>query len=79
MALYDMIFKRTSTFVLVVSIGAFFFERLADVTADTLFDNYNKGKQWKDIKHRLSLEVFRQFRGNSLGDPVMTIKNQRKI
>ncbi|XP_011306403.1 cytochrome b-c1 complex subunit 9 [Fopius arisanus] len=50
--LYNAVFKRTSTFMLAIVGGSFFFERAVDVTADAIFDNYNKGKLWKDIKHK---------------------------
>jgi len=47
-----MVFKRTSTFVVGIVASVFFFERGFDVAADAIFDNYNKGKLWKDIQHK---------------------------
>ena len=49
--LYNMFFKKTSSFVLTVCAGTFFFERITDGFTEALFDSINKGKQWKDIKH----------------------------
>lgn len=48
---YRAVFRKTSTLALAVIVGAFFFERGCDVIADSIYDNINKGKQWKDIKH----------------------------
>ncbi|CAL1290334.1 unnamed protein product [Larinioides sclopetarius] len=50
--LYHGLFKRTSTFALTIIVGAFFFERAVDVGCDYVYDKYNEGKQWKDIKHK---------------------------
>ncbi|KAH9389730.1 Ras [Tyrophagus putrescentiae] len=49
--LYRGVFSRASTSVLGVIVGAFFLERSCAEIADYVFDNANKGKQWKDIKH----------------------------
>ncbi|XP_050308716.1 cytochrome b-c1 complex subunit 9 [Anthonomus grandis grandis] len=48
--IYNAIFKRSSTFALVCIGSAFFFERGLDLACDTIFENVNKGKLWKDIK-----------------------------
>ncbi|CAG9767580.1 unnamed protein product [Ceutorhynchus assimilis] len=53
-AIYNTLFKRTSTFALIIVGSAFFFERGFDLGCDTFFDSYNKGKQWKDIKGNYS-------------------------
>ncbi|XP_076177430.1 ubiquinol-cytochrome C reductase complex subunit oxen [Ptiloglossa arizonensis] len=49
---YKLIFKRTSTFALAILASTFFFERGINVVADSIFDNANKGKLWKDIQHK---------------------------
>ena len=49
--LYNLVFRKTSTYVLGVCVGVFFYERTIDFGADYLFDTINKGKQWKDIQH----------------------------
>ncbi len=33
-------------------VGALFFERGLDWSAETIFQEVNKGKLWKDIKHK---------------------------
>ncbi|XP_076340267.1 ubiquinol-cytochrome C reductase complex subunit oxen [Tachypleus tridentatus] len=47
---YHTIFRRSSSYALAVIGGVFFFERGFDMLADTVFDNINKGKLWKEIK-----------------------------
>lgn len=37
---------------LTIVLGALFFERVFDQGADALYDNLNKGKLWKHIKHK---------------------------
>lgn len=49
--IYNIFFKKSSSYFLTLMAGAFLFERIADGAADSLFDNINRGKQWKDIKH----------------------------
>ncbi|XP_020280678.1 cytochrome b-c1 complex subunit 9 [Pseudomyrmex gracilis] len=50
--LYRLVFKRSSTFAVAVLASAFFFERSFDMASEKIFDTINKGKQWKDIKHK---------------------------
>ncbi|KYM94474.1 PREDICTED: cytochrome b-c1 complex subunit 9 [Cyphomyrmex costatus] len=50
--LYNLVLKRTSTFTVAVLACAFMFERGFDMASDKIFDSINKGKQWKDIKHK---------------------------
>ncbi|XP_042309190.1 cytochrome b-c1 complex subunit 9 [Sceloporus undulatus] len=49
---YNLLFRRTSTFALTIVVGALVFERGFDQGADALFEHLNKGKLWKDIKHK---------------------------
>jgi len=48
---YNAVLKRTSTWLVAGLVTAFFFERGVDVSTDAIFDNINRGKQWKDLKH----------------------------
>lgn len=48
--IYNIFFKRTSTFLLTLGAGVFIFERGADGFADYVFDKINEGKQWKDVR-----------------------------
>ena len=41
--LYSVLFRRTSTFVLSVVVGAVFFERVYDSWADAAWDRMNRG------------------------------------
>ncbi|XP_011879334.1 PREDICTED: cytochrome b-c1 complex subunit 9 [Vollenhovia emeryi] len=50
--LYNLVLRRTSTFTIAVLASAFVFERAFDMASEKIFDNINKGKQWKDIKHK---------------------------
>ncbi|XP_011171059.1 cytochrome b-c1 complex subunit 9 [Solenopsis invicta] len=50
--LYRLVLKRTSTFTVAVIASAFVFERAFDMASEKIFDSINKGKQWKDIKHK---------------------------
>lgn len=49
--IYDIFFKKSSTYILTLVVGSFAFERFSDGLADNIFDSINRGKQWKDIKH----------------------------
>ena len=51
-AIYQGIGKRTSTFALAICVGAVGFERGFDSLCDTIWETHNKGKLWKDIKHK---------------------------
>ncbi|XP_078410207.1 cytochrome b-c1 complex subunit 9-like [Cetorhinus maximus] len=48
---YNLVFKRTSTFALSIVLGAILFERVFDQVGDTVFDRINEGKLWKHIEH----------------------------
>ncbi|EZA57927.1 hypothetical protein DMN91_001465 [Ooceraea biroi] len=50
--LYNLVLKRTSTFMVVVVGATFFFERGVDVAAEKFWDSHNKGKLWKHIKDK---------------------------
>ena len=49
---YQGIGKRTSTFAFAICVGALGFERGFDSLCDTIWETQNKGKLWKDIKHK---------------------------
>ncbi|KAI5815251.1 cytochrome b-c1 complex subunit 9 [Pyronema omphalodes] len=50
--IYNAVFRRNYVFVGAVFTSAFAFEMFFDTTADKVWDNMNKGRQWKDIRHR---------------------------
>ncbi|XP_039953466.1 cytochrome b-c1 complex subunit 9 [Bactrocera neohumeralis] len=49
-AIYNSLFKRTSTYAVGIMASVFFFERAFEVGSTQLFESVNKGKLWKDIK-----------------------------
>jgi len=49
---YNTIVKRNSVFLTTLFVSAFAFEVAFDTTTDRIWDNWNKGKQWKDIKDK---------------------------
>ncbi|KAL4609686.1 cytochrome b-c1 complex subunit 9 [Arapaima gigas] len=48
---YKVLFRRTSTFAITIMVGAVVFERVFDQAGDALFEELNRGKLWKHIKH----------------------------
>ncbi|XP_046739214.1 cytochrome b-c1 complex subunit 9 [Diprion similis] len=53
---YNVICRRSSTFALAIVAGTYVFERSFDSVSNQIFDSYNRGKQWKDIKHKYEKE-----------------------
>ncbi|MBN3273465.1 QCR9 protein, partial [Polyodon spathula] len=49
--LYNLVFRKSSTFALSILVGAVVFERMFDQGGDGVFEHLNKGKLWKHIKH----------------------------
>ncbi|KAJ7904275.1 ubiquinol-cytochrome C reductase [Mycena olivaceomarginata] len=50
--LYNTFFRRNSIFVPTIFAGAFAFGIGFDIGVTAFFDHWNKGKQWKDIRHK---------------------------
>ncbi|KAM3413801.1 Complex III subunit 9 [Cercospora zeina] len=50
--LYNSIVKRNTIFLTTIFAGAFVTNIAFDVTANKIWDQVNKGRQWKDIKHK---------------------------
>ncbi|XP_023275363.1 cytochrome b-c1 complex subunit 9 [Seriola lalandi dorsalis] len=50
-SVYNLLFRRTSTFAITIMVGAVFFERLFDHGGDAIYEQMNHGKLWKHIKH----------------------------
>ncbi|XP_017573522.1 cytochrome b-c1 complex subunit 9 [Pygocentrus nattereri] len=55
-SVYNLLFKRTSTFAVTIMVGAVVFERVFDQAGDALYENLNRGKLWKHIKHNYEKE-----------------------
>ena len=49
-ALYNLVFKRTSTYTVFVLGGAFVGERVYDGMVEGWWKMHNKGKFWEDVK-----------------------------
>ncbi|XP_051267745.1 cytochrome b-c1 complex subunit 9 [Dicentrarchus labrax] len=49
-SVYNLLFRRTSTFAITIMVGAVFFERLFDQGGDAIFEQMNRGKLWKHIE-----------------------------
>ncbi|KAI1213901.1 ubiquinol-cytochrome C reductase [Annulohypoxylon truncatum] len=50
--LYNAFFRRNWQMLGAVFAGAFAFEMAFDTGMNKLWDNYNRGRQWKDIRSR---------------------------
>jgi len=44
--------RKNATYLTVIFLGAFTFELGFEGATNGLWDSWNKGRQWKDIKHR---------------------------
>ncbi|KAI9498360.1 cytochrome b-c1 complex subunit 9 [Zychaea mexicana] len=49
---YNTFFRKNSTFVATIFASAIAFEVGFDSLSDKIWDDVNKGKQWKDIKDK---------------------------
>ncbi|KAG2188579.1 hypothetical protein INT44_001334 [Umbelopsis vinacea] len=49
---YNTLVKKNSVFVATIFGSAFAFEVAFDTTSTKVWDSFNKGKQWKDIKDK---------------------------
>ncbi|KAJ3396547.1 hypothetical protein HDU92_002727 [Lobulomyces angularis] len=54
--IYDKFLKRNSVFILGIFSAGFVFEIISDSITDTIWDRLNKGRQWKDIRHKYVTE-----------------------
>ncbi|KAI9668375.1 MAG: qcr9 subunit 9 of the ubiquinol cytochrome-c reductase complex [Alyxoria varia] len=51
-ATFSSLFRRNQIFLGVVFLSAFGLEIVYDTSANRIWDYVNRGRQWKDIKHR---------------------------
>jgi len=56
-AFYNTVVKRNSVYVTSIFAGAFAFSIGFDVAVTRYWDNWNRGKQWKDIRHKYDQEA----------------------
>merc|ERR1712230_77064 len=50
--IFNGVFRRNYVFLSTVFAGAFAFEMAFDTGTDLIWNSINKGRQWRDIKHR---------------------------
>ncbi|XP_033951709.1 cytochrome b-c1 complex subunit 9 [Gymnodraco acuticeps] len=55
-SVYNLLFRRTSTFAVTIMVGAVFFERLFDQGGDAIFEELNRGKLWEHIEHKYEIK-----------------------
>ncbi|XP_029300737.1 cytochrome b-c1 complex subunit 9 [Cottoperca gobio] len=53
---YNLLFRRTSTFAVTIMVGAILFERVFDQGGDAIFEQMNRGKLWTHIQHNYEKE-----------------------
>lgn len=51
-SIYSTLIKRNSVFLGTVFFTAFAFEMAYDTATSAIWDQLNRGRQWKDIKHK---------------------------
>ncbi|WEW58062.1 qcr9 subunit 9 of the ubiquinol cytochrome-c reductase complex [Emydomyces testavorans] len=44
--------RRNAVFLSTIFVGAFAFEMAFDTISNSVWDTLNRGRQWKDIKHK---------------------------
>ncbi|KAG8998523.1 hypothetical protein FRB94_006868 [Tulasnella sp. JGI-2019a] len=49
---YNLLVRRNSVYVPAIFMGAFAFGISFDLATNSLWDTWNKGKQWKDIRSK---------------------------
>ncbi|RAL17276.1 cytochrome b-c1 complex subunit 9 [Aspergillus homomorphus CBS 101889] len=50
--LYRSLFQRNAAYLTGIFASAFAFELAFDTASNRVWDSFNRGRQWKDIKHR---------------------------
>lgn len=79
--LYNVFFRRTSTFFVTVLVGAFVFERVFDYGTDRFWNGKNKGVRWQPvIQPCIYICLFKMFSFRNYGKTSkMKQKEPRKI
>ncbi|KAI8139695.1 ubiquinol-cytochrome C reductase [Fennellomyces sp. T-0311] len=54
--IYNTFFRKNSAFVATIFVSAIAFEVGFDTASNKIWDDLNKGKQWKDIKDKYAQE-----------------------
>ncbi|KAL8294144.1 hypothetical protein RB601_001617 [Gaeumannomyces tritici] len=56
-AIYNALFRRNAVMLGAVFAGAFAWEMGYDSVMNRVWDNMNRGRQWKDIRHKYAEAV----------------------
>ncbi|KAK9859418.1 hypothetical protein MYU51_013371 [Penicillium brevicompactum] len=51
-ATYSTFIRKNTVLLTTAFAGAFAFELAFDIGSNKIWDSWNQGRQWKDIKHR---------------------------
>ncbi|PYH89787.1 UQCRX/QCR9 like ubiquinol-cytochrome C reductase family protein [Aspergillus ellipticus CBS 707.79] len=51
-AIYQALFRRNTVYLTAMFSSAFAFELAFDTASNSVWDTFNKGRQWKDIKYQ---------------------------
>ncbi|KAL4940318.1 hypothetical protein BDV06DRAFT_196919 [Aspergillus oleicola] len=51
-SIYQTLIRRNAVYLTSIFMGAFAFEVAFDTSTNKLWDTWNRGRQWKDIKHQ---------------------------
>lgn len=55
--IYEKLFRRTTTFAIVIAVGAIIGDRMVDGLAESIFSKLNEGRLWKDVRKQLNLDA----------------------
>ncbi|KAL4911065.1 hypothetical protein BDW74DRAFT_142367 [Aspergillus multicolor] len=51
-SIYQTLIRRNAVYLTAIFAGAFAFEVAFDTSTNKIWDTWNRGRQWKDIKHQ---------------------------
>ncbi|KAL4784295.1 ubiquinol-cytochrome C reductase [Aspergillus varians] len=51
-SIYQTLFRRNAVYLTSIFVGAFAFEVAFDTSTNKVWDAFNRGRQWKDIKYQ---------------------------
>ncbi|KAL2854462.1 ubiquinol-cytochrome C reductase [Aspergillus pseudoustus] len=51
-SIYQTLIRRNAVYLTSIFAGAFVFEVAFDTSTNKVWDTWNRGRQWKDIKHQ---------------------------
>ncbi|KAL2870966.1 cytochrome b-c1 complex subunit 9 [Aspergillus lucknowensis] len=51
-SIYQTLIRRNAVYLTSIFVGAFAFEIAFDTSTNKIWDTWNRGRQWKDIKYQ---------------------------